>query len=184
MTDIGFKVLSEPLPNVFLIATPQFEDQRGMFTKGYHADFFNSLPAPFQPKEQFTSLSAKGVLRGMHFQTGKSAQQKLVSCLTGRILDVIVDVRRESPNYNKPIAFELGEMAPISILIGKGYAHGFLSLADSSIVNYLTSTVHSPPNDRGILWSSINFKWPVMNPSLSSRDEAHPSIGIEQCTFS
>jgi dTDP-4-dehydrorhamnose 3,5-epimerase len=183
MTSSGFNVLSEPLPGVYVIRTPRFEDQRGIFVKSFHSEFFEALPNPFVPAEQFTSISSSGVLRGMHFQEGYSAHQKLVNCLAGRLFDVVVDVRPESPNFNKPFSLELSDTNPISILIGKGYAHGFLSLAESSIMHYLTSSVHSPSNDRGVLWSSIDLAWPVVNPVVSPRDAAHPHIGVERCTF-
>jgi dTDP-4-dehydrorhamnose 3,5-epimerase len=120
----------------------------------------------------------------MHFQVKNSAQQKLVTCPVGKVLDVIVDVRIESPYFNKPISIELGEKEPLAILIGKGYAHGFLSLTDNSFMQYLTSTVHSPAHDKGVLWSSIDFNWPTDSPKISNRDSNHPAIGREICIFS
>jgi dTDP-4-dehydrorhamnose 3,5-epimerase len=183
MTSSGFNVLSEPLPDVYLIRMPRFEDQRGFLLKSFHSEFFEALPNPFVPAEQFTSVSSTGVLRGMHFQEGYSAHRKLVNCLAGRLLDVVVDVRPESPNFNKPFSIELSGASPIAILIGIGYAHGFLSLAESSVMQYLTSSVHSPSNDKGVLWSSIDLAWPVIDPVISPRDAAHPQIGVERCTF-
>ena len=179
-----FKILTEPLPDVFIIQIPRFEDQRGIFIKSFNEDFFSSLPDPFTPMEQFISISSKDVIRGMHFQVENSAQQKLVTCPVGKVLDVIVDVRIESPYFNKPISFELGEKEPLAILIGKGYAHGFLSLTDNSFMQYLTSTVHSPAHDKGVLWSSIDFNWPTDSPKISNRDSNHPAIGREICIFS
>lgn len=183
MTDTGFKILDEPLPGIMVIHSPRFEDERGVFAKGYHLDFFAALPSPFHPAEQFTSTSAKKVLRGMHFQAGISAQQKLVSCIAGRLLDVIVDVRPESPNYNKPFSIELNGCDTIALLIGKGYAHGFLSLAESTIMQYLTTSVHCAKEDKGVLWSSIDLDWPITAPIVSPRDAEHPNIGNEPCTF-
>lgn len=179
-----FKILTEPLPDVFIIQIPRFEDQRGVFIKSFNEDFFGSLPDPFRPMEQFISISSKDVIRGMHFQVENSAQQKLVTCPVGKVLDVIVDVRIESPYFNKPISIELEEREPLAILIGKGYAHGFLSLTDNSFMQYLTSTVHSPAHDKGVLWSSIDFNWPTGSPKISNRDSNHPAIGREVCIFS
>lgn len=183
MTSTGFEVLDEPLPGVFVIRTPRFEDERGIFLKTYNSSFFDTLPNPFYPAEQFTSVSADGVLRGMHFQTGSSSHQKLISCIAGELLDVVVDVRPESPNFNKPISLKLSENNPISILVAKGYAHGFLSLSNSCTIQYLTSSVHSPHEDKGVLWSSLNFDWPIEKPLISPRDASHPQIGSVKYTF-
>ena len=87
-----------------------------------------------------------------------------------------MDVRKDSPYFNVPYAVELSERNNIAILIGKGYAHGFLSLSDDSWMLYSTSTVHCPPMDRGVLWSSIAYDWPIENPCISERDGLHPSI--------
>jgi dTDP-4-dehydrorhamnose 3,5-epimerase len=184
MTSAGFEVLHEPLPGVFVIRTPRFEDERGVFFKVYNSTFYDALPNPFYPAEQFTSVSTKGVLRGMHFQTGRSAHQKLISCIAGEMLDVVVDVRPESPNFNKPISLKLSNNSSISILIAKGYAHGFLSLSSSCTIQYLTSSVHSPGEDQGVLWSSLNFDWPIDKPLISPRDASHPQIGSVKYTFS
>lgn len=184
MADTGFEILAEPLPDVLLIKTPRYDDERGIFLKGYHEDFFNSLPTPFKPAEQFISISQKEVLRGMHFQEGIMAHQKLVSCSAGRILDVVVDVRNDSAYFNKPISIELDSRSACALLIGKGYAHGFLALEELSATHYLTSSVHSSQHDKGILWSSFDFEWPTKSPIVSARDARQPLIGSDQCTFS
>jgi dTDP-4-dehydrorhamnose 3,5-epimerase-like enzyme len=95
------------------------------------------------------------------------------------VLDVVVDVRPESPQFNKPYAVELTETSNMALLIAEGYAHGFLALADDSWMLYSTSTVHCPALDRGVLWNSIAFDWPITHPLLSERDGRHPSI-LEQ----
>lgn len=96
--------------------------------------------------------------------------------MKGRVLDVVVDIRLGSPYFNQPVSIELSESEPTSLLIAKGYAHGFLALEDESWMLYSTSTVHQPELDRGVLWSSINFNWPIQDPLLSQRDQQHPSI--------
>lgn len=179
-----FEIIAEPLPGVIVLRTPHFADSRGSFLKGFHAELFNDLGLSFQPAEQFFSNSKKGVLRGMHFQVGMAAQKKLVSCPIGRILDVVVDVRPESANFNQAVAIELSGGDPVAILIAKGYAHGFLTLEDNSWVHYLTTSVHSPTHDKGVLWSSIDLIWPIADPFLSDRDSSHPGIGTESYDFS
>ena len=170
------RVRSQPLPGVFLLDCPYFPDHRGDFTKLFHADALLAHGIAFTPAESFLTRSKADVLRGMHFQVGEAAHDKLVTCIKGQVLDVVVDVRPESPHFNKPFAVEISESSNTALLIGKGYAHGFLTLADDSWMLYFTSTAHCPSLDRGILWSSIAFDWPICDPTLSDRDACHPRI--------
>ena len=176
-------IYSEPLPNVYILKHPLSKDKRGDFRKSYNIDQFKSAGLLFNPVEIFISTSKKNVIRGMHFQLGASAQDKLITVLKGRVLDVIVDVRRDSKYYNMPFSIELKGDEPYSVFIGKGYAHGFLTLADDTTMQYATSTVYDKERDCGIHWSSINFKWPTNNPILSERDQCHLPIGhqISSC---
>jgi len=178
------KIIDQILPDVFLISLKNSNDHRGNFVKTFNSLDFEKQDFGFSPKESYISSSAENVLRGMHYQIKKYSYVKLVTCFKGRVLDVIVDVRPSSSNYNKPISHILSEEKPEAILIGKGYAHGFLSLSNESIMSYMTSTIYSPNFDCGVLWSSINFNWPLDKPILSERDKRHPSIGEHQCEFS
>lgn len=173
----------EPLPGVFVCRTDIHIDGRGKFCKYFHRDSLREQGIDFTPVEYFSTESKLNVIRGMHFQAGTSAQQKLVSCIHGSVLDVIVDVRPNSPYFNKPFSVELSSTNNTSVFVGKGYSHGFLSLEDKSIMLYSTSTIHSPENDLGVLWSSIDFDWPVAHPVVSERDSRHPEIGFIQCEF-
>ena len=112
----------------------------------------------------------------MHYQAGASAHDKLVCCLKGRVLDVVVDIRPESPVFNQPVSIELSQHLNNVLFIPQGYGHGFLSLEDDSWILYSTSTVYDKDMDCGVLWSSIDFDWPVNDPILSHRDTLHPSI--------
>ena len=179
-----FTIFSEPLPDVFILNLKRFSDERGNFNKIFQQDLFASLGIKFSPKEYFYSTSKKNVLRGMHFQVGSFAHDKLVYCSQGIILDVIVDVRKESNYFNAPISIELSGEDSKAVFIGKGYAHGFLTKSNHSAMHYFTSTVHSPENDMGVLWSSINFDWQIKNPVISTRDGCHPDINEVVCEFS
>lgn len=170
------RVRSQPLPGVYVLDCPYFPDQRGDFTKLFHAEALHANGIAFTPAESFLTRSKAGVLRGMHFQVGEAAHDKLVTCIKGQVLDVVVDVRPESPHFNKPFAVDISDSSHTVLLIGKGYAHGFLTLAADSWMLYLTSTVHCPSLDRGILWSSIAFDWPIDEPTLSHRDASHPHL--------
>ena len=172
----NMQVIKEILPDVFLLKCFFHEDKRGSFTKLFHHNALLDQGINFLPLESYISSSSLNVLRGMHYQEGKAAHQKLVFCSTGKILDVIVDIRTDSSNFNKPISIELNEKKSEAILIGKGYAHGFLSLEKNSSMIYYTSTVHNPDKDTGIHWSSINFEWPCKKPLISLRDSNLPSI--------
>ena len=161
---------------MFVLDCPHFPDPRGDFTKLFHAEALLAQGIAFTPAESFLTRSNADVLRGMHFQVGEAAHDKLVTCIKGRVLDVVVDVRPDSPHFNHPFAIELPEASSTALLIGKGYAHGFFTLDDDSWMLYFTTTVHCPHLDRGVLWSSIAFDWPICEPTLSDRDAGHPLI--------
>jgi dTDP-4-dehydrorhamnose 3,5-epimerase len=171
-----FAIIDQPLPGVMLLKCPYSSDHRGDFTKLFHSGGLSSLGRPFIPAESFLTRSNAGVIRGMHFQVDEAAHDKLVYCPKGRVLDVVVDIRPDSSYFNQPVAFELSDQGSTALLIGKGYGHGFLALEADSWMLYLTNTVHNPALDRGVLWSSIDFDWPVGQPVISERDRQHPSI--------
>jgi len=173
---IEFTIIDHLLPGVRVLQCPQYIDHRGDFTKIFHLEAFSRLDIPFNVAETFLTRSRAGVIRGMHFQEGVAAHDKLVFCPKGRVLDVIVDVRPESADFNKPVSLELSEHCQTALLIGKGYAHGFLALEEDSWMVYSTNTIYNPDMDRGVLWSSIAFEWPLNKPVLSERDSLHPSI--------
>lgn len=112
----------------------------------------------------------------MHFQTPPHDHTKLVSCLDGQILDVVVDLRVDSPTFQQVATIEMKALDGQSILIPKGCAHGFYTYSDNSLVAYLVESNHSPSHDSGILWDTINFNWPCKNPLISERDAKFQSI--------
>jgi dTDP-4-dehydrorhamnose 3,5-epimerase len=163
------------LPGVYLIKQRNFSDLRGNFVKTFHRTTFLEYGLCGDFKESFFSESKKNVIRGMHFQVPPADHHKLVTIYAGSILDVIVDLR-SGENFGKYISVELSREDATAIYIPKGCAHGFLSLTEGSVVNYMTSTEHSPENDRGIRFDSFGFNWPVDNPIMSDRDQAFPGI--------
>lgn len=166
------KILEELLPGAYLINPFSQYDLRGKFVKTYHADDFLQLGLQFTPLEDFFSVSKLGVLRGMHFQAPPNDHSKLVSCLNGRILDVLLDLR-EGPTYGLTASIELSDKNNYLIYVPHGVAHGFMTLTDNSIVSYKTSNIHSAVSDSGIQWSSFGFNWGNSNPILSLRDSSH-----------
>lgn len=159
-----------------LILQPKvFADHRGIFVKTFQETLFRGLGIAFQPREEFYSTSRKDVLRGMHFQLPPVAHAKLVYCLQGRVLDVVLDLRRQSETYGRAFARELDAVSRELLFIPVGFAHGFVSLADDSLLVYKTDAVHSPAHDTGIAWNSFGFAWPVARPRLSERDSRFPA---------
>ncbi|MFC4701026.1 dTDP-4-dehydrorhamnose 3,5-epimerase [Glaciecola siphonariae] len=161
---------------VFEIENKMFQDHRGLFVKTFHEETFekNGLSTNF--KESFYSVSAKNVIRGMHFQKPPHDHAKLVYVTSGEILDVVLDIRKDSATYGRSISFRLSSENGRSVYIEKGCAHGFLTLSNSATVVYSTSTVHSAEADSGVLWNSFNFDWGIQNPIISGRDEVFPSF--------
>lgn len=156
--------------------TRHLTDPRGFFSKTIHADVFRENGMRFDFAEEYYSVSKKNVLRGLHFQTPPHDHAKYVTCLTGEVLDVIVDLRRGSKTYGKTEAFKLSESAGMSLYLPTGFAHGFLALTENAMMLYRVTSVYAPSNDAGILWSSIDFKWPVETPIVSDRDAAFPRL--------
>ncbi len=151
-------------------------DHRGAFIKTFHRDIFMDLGVFSEWREQYYSVSRKNVLRGMHFQIPPHDHDKLVTCISGEILDVVLDLRKESVSYRKVVSVPMSSDTPTLLYIPKGLAHGFLSLSENSIMLYNTSTVYAPAHDAGIKWSSIGFDWPCSDPIISERDRRHPDL--------
>jgi dTDP-4-dehydrorhamnose 3,5-epimerase len=154
---------------VRLIRPRIHSDTRGEFIKTFHEGFFSANGIDFCPREQFFSISKKSVLRGLHFQRPPADLAKLVFCVSGRIRDVVVDLRA-SGNPGEVYSCELTATGREMLFIPKGCAHGFLALEDAATVFYLTDAVYDAENDDGILWNSINFDWGISNPIVSPRD--------------
>jgi dTDP-4-dehydrorhamnose 3,5-epimerase len=163
------------LNGCFSVHLPSFSDPRGGFQKLFHEDAFSRFLPGFLPHEAYLTNSAQGVLRGMHFQRPPHDHAKVVICLGGAALDVLVDLRA-GDGYGKTASVELTPDGVNCVLIPSGIAHGFYSRSDGTQFLYLVETVHAPDSDAGVMWDSIGFDWPVANPILSDRDKAHPTL--------
>lgn len=171
MEFIGTKLLG-----CYLIKPNIFRDERGCFTKHYHEKLFQRHGIKTSFREQFYTVSHKDVLRGMHFQLPPHDYDKLVTCLSGRVLDVVLDLRKDSGTYGETESFDLSPETGSVLFIPAGMAHGFLSLEENSGMLYSTSVVHMPDRDCGIRWDSFGFKWPCPEPIISDRDRSHPTF--------
>lgn len=157
---------------LYILETVNFQDIRGGFQKLFNYGFFerNGLDTGF--KEFYYSVSHKDVIRGMHFQLPPFEHTKLVYVSRGKIRDVVVDIRKSSNTYRKCFSMELDACEGQYLYIPKGFAHGFLSLEDDTIVNYAQTSGYSKEHDHGIAYDSIGFDWDVKEPVISGRDLA------------
>lgn len=156
-----------------MIQPAVFEDARGHFFESYNKEvyFKNGITTEFVQDNQ--SLSQKGVLRGLHFQNPPHAQVKLVRVVTGSVLDVAVDIRKNSPTYGQHVAEVLTSSAKNMLYIPAGFAHGFLVLEDNTIFSYKCSEVYHKGSEEGICWNDPDLKinWGITDPSLSEKDK-------------
>ena len=175
------QVLDTPLGDVKLIQPRRLGDSRGWFAEVFNQSKFSSAGLPTRFVQDNQSFSAKGVLRGLHYQVSQP-QGKLVRVLSGHIWDVAVDLRRNSPDFGKWAGFHLKAQSTADELqllwIPEGFAHGFLVLSDTAEVLYKTTDFYHPAGERSILWSdpTLNIAWPLealngSQPSISPKDE-------------
>jgi len=159
------------------------QDERGTFVKTFHAKRFAEQGLPTEWREEYYSYSRKGVIRGMHFQTPPHDHEKLVYCMQGKVLDVVVDLRKASSTFGCHVTVELDATRGHGLMIPKGMAHGFLALTEDVLMAYKVTTAYAPANDAGIRWDSIGVDWGIEQPIVSARDHAHPTIQSFETPF-
>jgi dTDP-4-dehydrorhamnose 3,5-epimerase len=159
------------IPDCYEIFPNVYNDKRGNFVKTFHQNYYeeNNLVSHFA--EEYYSFSYQGVLRGLHFQLPPHDHIKLVYCLLGEVMDVVLDLRVGSPKYGQYEIFDLNYQKANMIYVPSGLAHGYYVTSQSTIVMYKVTTVFSPKNDSGILWNSLGIPWPNSNPIISDRDQ-------------
>lgn len=162
------------LSGLYVVGLERHMDGRGLFQKPFNQKDFQAHGLETNLCECYYSVSTKDVLRGMHFQAPPADHAKLVYVSHGRILDVALDIRRESPTYGKYFSCELSPRACEAIYIPRGFAHGFRALEDNSIVNYVQTSCYDSAKDCGIRLDSFGFDWGVRTPILSERDQSFP----------
>ena len=163
------------IPGCYSVRLPTFFDDRGSFLKLFHESGMRPYLPGFLPREIYLTTSASGVLRGMHFQVPPNDHAKVVISLSGRVSDVLLDLR-PGPGFGAVASVELSPEGQNAVLLPKGIAHGFYAHENNSTLLYLVETVHSPDNDRGVLWNSFGYDWPASTPILSQRDQKHPAL--------
>lgn len=167
-----FKFERTSIPDVVLIESRAFGDDRGYFKETYKKSEFEKFGISLSFVQDNVSWSEKNVLRGLHFQKPPYAQGKLVSVMSGKILDVAVDLRKGSQTYGKYVSEILSNENHRLLWVPPGFAHGFLVL-EESVVHYKVTNEYNRDSESGIMWNDpiINVKWPIENPLLSGKDE-------------
>jgi len=165
-----FKRLS--IPDVILVEPQLFSDDRGFFYESFReSDFFsNGIDKKFV-QDNF-SHSVNGVIRGLHFQKATKAQAKLVTVLKGKIFDVAVDIRKNSPTYGKWVSEILSSDTHNLLYVPEGFAHGFCVVSDEADVLYKVSNEYSQEHERSIIWNDpkLDIQWPIKKPIISNKD--------------
>lgn len=157
-----------------------FGDERGYFFESYNAKAFQERGILNTFVQDNESFSQYGTLRGLHFQKGDSAQAKLVRVVKGRVLDVVVDLRRSSSTFKKVFSLELSEENKRMFLVPRGFAHGFITLSETAIFQYKCDNFYSPENEGGLAWDDpeLNIDWRVPREKiiLSKKDKENPLL--------
>ncbi|MDN6160199.1 MAG: dTDP-4-dehydrorhamnose 3,5-epimerase [Staphylococcus equorum] len=175
------KVIETKLQDVKLIETSLHGDKRGFFTESYSVKDFKEVGIDFDFVQDNHSLSTEaGVIRGLHFQKGESAQTKLIRVATGVVLDVIVDIRKGSPTYGQWEGYILSEFNHRQLLVPRGYAHAFVTLTPNVNFLYKCDHYYNPEADSGIALDDpdLSIDWPVdiSKAVLSEKDKHHPTF--------
>jgi len=166
------------IPEVILVESKAFTDDRGFFLESFKESVFASNGIDTRFVQDNFSHSVKGVLRGLHYQKNPKAQAKLVIALRGEIFDVAVDIRKDSPTYGKWVGEILSENNHKLLYIPEGFTHGFCVLSETADVLYKVNQDYSPEDEKGIIWNDpeINITWPIDKPILQERDSKLPLL--------
>ncbi|MDQ3050933.1 MAG: dTDP-4-dehydrorhamnose 3,5-epimerase [Bacteroidota bacterium] len=166
------KVTTMPIEGVLIIEPSIFSDERGYFFESYNEPLFHKAGISARFVQDNQSQSAKGVLRGLHFQNPPFEQGKLVRVVKGGVIDVAVDIRKASPTYGNYVAVNLSADNQKMMWIPPGFAHGFVTLEDDTLFLYKCTNVYNKASEGGIIWNdpSLHIDWGFENPVVSSKD--------------
>ena len=172
-------MLREPneMPGIAVLTAPSFPDERGFLLQSWVESDLQALGIPASFKQAIQTYSRRGVIRGLHFQWDPP-MGKLVRCIYGAVLDVVVDVRHGSPTLGDHLALELSGRNHQVIWVPPGFAHGTLALADDSIVLYECTSAHGPGREGGIRWDdpALGIAWPALTFTVSEKDRLAPTL--------
>lgn len=180
------EVIELELEGVKLLRPKVYNDYRGYYMESYSLRTLkeHGIENVFVQDNHLLSLK-KGTIRGIHFQNHPKAQSKLLRCTKGKILDVVIDLRKESPTYKKWIAIELTASSKEQIFIPKGFGHGCISLVDDTEVQYKVDEFYYPEFDRAIVWNDpeLGIEWGTIYPIVSEKDKNAPLLRESDVNF-
>jgi dTDP-4-dehydrorhamnose 3,5-epimerase len=182
---MAFRFEPQTIPDVVLVHPTRHADQRGYFEETYRRSAFEQagITAPFV-QDNF-ARSTRGVLRGLHFQLPPAAQGKLVSVAAGRIFDVAVDLRAQSPTFGQWVGCTLDADERALLWIPEGFAHGYVVLSETADVVYKVTAEYVAHLDRGVRWDdpAIGIEWPIRDPMVSEKDRKQPTLDEAEKAF-
>lgn len=169
------------LKGCFILEPKVFEDKRGYFFESFNQKKFNDLVGlEINFNQDNESFSTKGALRGLHYQVGEYAQAKLVRVIKGNVLDIAVDIRKDSPTFGEYVSLELSEENKAQLFIPRGFAHGFIVLSDSAIFSYKCDNFYNKESERGIIYNdkdlNIDWKFDEKEFIISEKDLKLPTL--------
>ncbi|WP_289037835.1 dTDP-4-dehydrorhamnose 3,5-epimerase [uncultured Zobellia sp.] len=175
------KITETSLKGCFVIQPRLFEDERGFFFESYQQKKFEEiLGEQINFVQDNISVSKKGVLRGLHLQTGVYAQAKLVQVVHGEVMDVVVDLRKGSPTFGQHFKLKLSSKNRTAIFIPKGMAHGFITLSEEATFMYKCDAFYNSASERGVIYNDrdlkIDWQFPVEPPIISEKDKLLPTL--------
>ena len=171
------QINATPIKGLYELVPQVYQDTRGWFTEIFKHSTFKDLQLEHEFTQDNLSFSKKGVVRGLHLQLGEYTQTKLVRVMTGRVLDVVVDLRKGSETFGKVYSCELDANRQNMLLIPGHFAHGFAALEDAMFF-YKCSNVYSKAHEAGIIWNDpdLNIDWKIKDPVISDKDSQLPSF--------
>jgi dTDP-4-dehydrorhamnose 3,5-epimerase len=181
-----FRRVDTDIPAVKIIEPQVFADERGFFLETYKRSEFAAFGIAEVFVQMNRSKSARGILRGLHYQKRPKAQGKLVQVIAGEIIDVAVDIRKGAPTFGKAVVTKLTSDNKRMIYVPGGFAHGFCVISDTAEVSYMTTAEYAPECEAGIRWNDpdLAIDWPIRSPQLSKRDLHWPSLKDADNNFS
>ncbi|MBC8488597.1 MAG: dTDP-4-dehydrorhamnose 3,5-epimerase [Bacteroidetes bacterium] len=179
------EIIKTKIPDLLIIKPDVFEDERGYFFESYNIEKFVKAGIDYKFVQDNESKSQKDVLRGLHFQSPPYAQGKLVRVMKGAVMDVAVDIRKNSPTYGQWASIELDESNKMMYWVPPGFAHGFVTLENNTVFFYKCTNVYNKQSEGTIRWNDpdLNIKWNIENPVISEKDRLAPLFKDFQSKF-
>lgn len=186
-TSIAMEYTETEIEGVWVIQPKVFDDARGYFFEAWkQAEFDAHIGYHVEFVQDNESMSSRGVLRGLHYQKGESSQAKLVRVIKGKVLDVAVDLRKDSKTFGKYVMVELSGENKLQFFIPRGFAHGFLVLSDEAIFTYKVDNPYAPQTEASIRWNdeTIGIKWPIEGENvLLSEKDLNKALPFEEAEY-